>query len=249
METIDDLKARLHHAQKMDAVGRLAAGAAHEFNNLLTIILASCEEGLSAPDVPSSARDSFDTIRLAAKSAASLAAQLLDLSRRESVQRRVLNVNDVLADAQRLVVRLIKADIDLQVHRDPRLGDIVADAVQLQQVLVNLVANARDAMPHGGRIVIETRSVDVPHGDVAAHSRLPPGRYAQLAVSDTGVGMDDATRARIFEPFFTTKPAAQGTGLGLSTVHGIVTESGGFIWACSKPGIGSTFTICFPLVD
>ncbi len=247
-ETVrNELEAQLREAQKMDAVGRLAAGIAHDFNNLITVIVASCEEG-STPEIPHSVRERFDDIRVAAESAASLTRQLLTFSSRQIVQPRVMNVNEVVADTRRLIERLIKGGIDLQVRSEPQLGHVVADGLQLQQVLVNLAVNARDAMPHGGRLAIETRNVSMEHEDLVLNPQMPPGHYVLLDVADTGVGMDKDTLARIFEPFFTTKAVGKGTGLGLSTVYGIVKQSGGFIWAYSEPGLGTTFKIYLPRV-
>ena len=243
-----ELEAQLRQAQKMDAVGRLAAGIAHDFNNLMTVVLAGCDEALSTPGLPNEARESIEDVHTAAESAAALTGQLLAFSRRQIGQPRLVNLNEVVDDARRLIARVIKGPITLEVHQDRQLGNIVADVVQLQQVLLNLAVNARDAMPRGGRLVIETRNVSIDHQDVN-RPPMPPGPYVLLAVSDTGIGMDEATRAHLFEPFFTTKAVGQGTGLGLSTVHGIVTQGGGVIRASSEVGVGSKFEIYLPRVE
>ena len=246
--TRDELTAQVRHSQKMDAVGRLAAGMVHDFNNLITVIVASCDEGLSTPGIQDDVRERFEDVRSAGNSAAALAKQLLSFSRRPIVQPRVMNINDVVTDTARLIERLIASNIGLQLRLDPQLGPIVADAVQIQQVLVNLAVNASDAMPSGGLLAFETRNVSVGHEELTSHSQMPPGHYVLLLVSDTGVGMDAAILAQIFEPFFTTK-AGNGTGLGLSTVYSIVKQSGGFIWAQSEIGRGSTFKIYLPRID
>ena len=233
-----ELEDKLLQCQKMDAIGRLAAGVAHDFNNLITVILANCEEGGSVED-----------IRAAAECAGALTRQLLGFSRRQVPHPSVLNLNDVLSDTQRMIARLIGDDIDLQFRPDSDLAGIFADGAQLQQLVLNLAVNARDAMPDGGQLSIETRNVFLDHTYVLNHQQVPPGDYVMLLVSDTGVGMSEATCARIFEPFFTTKEAGKGTGLGLSTAYGIVKQSGGFIWVYSEPGHGTTFRIYFPCVE
>jgi PAS domain S-box-containing protein len=239
------IEEQLRQSQKMDALGRMAAGLAHDFNNLLTIILGNCADRLQYPVLDTPVRRSFSDISTAAKGAAALTGQLLAFSRQQILQPRELCLNDILHETQPMITRLIGADLDVWFHAAPDLGVIVADAAQIQQLLVNLAVNARDAMPQGGLLKVETRNVtvDVPSGAV------PPGDYVMLAVTDTGVGMSDETRARIFEPFFTTKESGKGTGLGLSTVYGTVMQSGGFISVSSEPGRGTTFTIHFPRVE
>jgi len=243
-----ELEAQLRQGQKMDAIGRLAAGVAHDFNNLLTIILGQCEA--SAPLIGSHERlrHAFADIRSAADRAASLTGQLLAFSRREMTRPAVLNLNDVIADIERLLARLIGEDIKSQFHPG-QIGSICADLGQVQQIVMNLAVNARDAMPKGGELLIETENVHLDREYVQHHTQVPPGHYVMLAVSDTGVGMSAETQARLFEPFFTTKEIGKGTGLGLATVYGIVKQSNGFIWVYSEPGFGSTFRIYFPLVD
>jgi PAS domain S-box-containing protein len=241
----NELESQLRQAQKMEAIGRLAAGVAHDFNNLIMVILASCEDGSATPGLPPSIMQLFDDVRAAAESAASLTGQLMTFSRGDVGQPSVINWNDVIVQARRMIDRLVTSGIDLQVRCEPELGHVVADGVQLQQVLINLVVNARDAMPNGGQLVVETKNVNVDHTDLT-QPRVPPGRYVLLAVTDTGRGMDQDTLARAFEPFFTTKAAGKGMGLGLSTVYGIVKQSGGMIWADSAPGCGTTVTIYLP---
>ena len=240
-----ELEGQLRQAQKMDAIGRLAAGVAHDFNNLLMVILAGCEEGSAIPGLPREVTDVFTDVRRAGESALALTRQLLTFSRREVVRPSVVDLNEVVAETRPILDRLITNDVVLQARCAPQLGRVVADAGQLQQVVVNLAVNARDAMPNGGRLVIETRNVSVDQTDLT-HPRIPPGHYVQLAVMDTGHGMDPDTLARAFDPFFTTKTAGKGTGLGLSTVYGIVKQSGGLIFADSAPGFGTTVTIYLP---
>jgi PAS domain S-box-containing protein len=243
-----ELEAQLQQAQKMEAVGQLAAGVAHDFNNLLTVILGNCCTSEPLVEHQREVRDSLDEIQAAAMRAAALTRQLLIFSRRQIVEPRVLSLNDVVTDIRQMLTRLISEDIELEFALGEEIGAINGDAGQLQQVIVNLAVNARDAMPNGGRLTIETRSVLLDRLYVQNHREVPPGEYAMLAVSDTGLGMDEVTRARLFEPFFTTKEAGKGTGLGLSTVYGIVKQSDGYIWVYSEPGFGSAFKIYFPRI-
>jgi PAS domain S-box-containing protein len=238
-----DLTKQLRQSQDIDAIGRLAAGVAHDFNNLLTIIMTTCEDAALVPGVPDLARDRIDDVVEAARTAASLTRQLLSLGRREMPQPQTLNLNDVLADAHRVLAGLVEPDVQLEVRQAPGLADVVVNPVQLQQVIINLAINGRDAMPAGGRLVIETRAITIGAENIGNHPPMPPGNYVSLSVCDGGSGMDAETQARIFEPFFTTKPAGRGTGLGLSTVRDIVTQSGGFLGVLSEPGAGSTFTV------
>ena len=244
-----ELESQLRKAQQLDAVGRLAAGVAHDFNNLLMVIMSSCEDAMLLPGVDDRVRLDFEDVYAAAEAASALTRQLLAFGGRQVLQPRVLNLNDVLASTQRILTRLIGNEIDLLVRTEPALGHTMADAVQLQQVVVNLAINARDAMPDGGRMIIQTRNVTLGFEDVRQHPQMSPGPYVVLVVSDTGAGMDKATLARIFEPFFTTKQAGKGTGLGLSTVYGIVKQCGGFIWAYSEPGLGAAFHVYLPRVE
>ena len=242
------LEGQFRQAQKMEAVGQLAGGVAHDFNNLLTAISGYGEMLMDdlAPQDPR--RQDVDAILAAANRAAALTHQLLAFSRKQVLQPRILNLNEVVANSERLLRRLIGEDVSLTTVLQPDLGAIAADPAQLEQVIVNLAVNARDAMPRGGRLTIETRDADLDAGEASEHPPMAPGRYVRLIVSDTGHGMDEATKMRLFEPFFTTKGPGKGTGLGLSTVYGIVKQSGGFIWVHSEFGAGTVFTIYLPRV-
>ena len=237
---------QLRQAQKMEAVGRLAGGIAHDFNNLLTAIIGYSDillEGASG-----ASQSGLNEIKKAGERAATLTRQLLAFSRKQILQPKVLNLNSLVTDLSNLLRRLIGEDIEFILLPNPDLGRINADPGQIEQVLMNLVVNARDAMPRGGRLVIETANVEVDESFVRKHAGAQPGSYVQLSVSDTGTGMDAETQAQIFEPFFTTKEVGKGTGLGLSTVYGIVKQSGGSIWVDSEVGKGSRFSVHFPLV-
>lgn len=237
----------LRQAHKMEAVGRLAGGVAHDFNNLLTAILGSADFLLEAlPADPE--RAEAEEIHAAALRAAELTRQLLAFSRQQVLAPRVLDVNEVVAGMDKMLHRLIGENIDLQTTFARPLGAVRADRGQLEQVIVNLVVNARDALPKGGRISLETAAVDFDKTRGRDDVIVTPGPYVMLAVSDNGTGMDAETRARIFEPFFTTKELGKGTGLGLSTVYGIVKQSGGYIWVHSEPGQGARFEAYFPKV-
>jgi two-component system cell cycle sensor histidine kinase/response regulator CckA len=240
----NELESRLRQAVKMEAVGRLAGGIAHDFNNLLTAILGSCELlGLELRSMPTAAED-LDEIRGAAMRAGALTRQLLAFSRRQVLSPKVLNLSSEVESLRRILSRLIGEDIDLTTRLDPDIGQIQADPSQLEQILLNLVINSRDAMPEGGTLVIETANTEPPD-----EWKNPPDRCVMLLVRDSGHGMDESVRAHIFEPFFTTKEIGKGTGLGLATVYGIVKQSGGFVTVETAPRQGATFRIFFPRVE
>jgi len=234
----------LRQAQKMEAIGRLAGGVAHDFNNLLTGILGYTELLLDGDQQ----REELQEIKKAADRAAALTRQLLAFSRRQILQPKVLTLNSIVADLERMLRRLIGEQIELSIASDEPLGPVRADPGQISQVVMNLTLNARDAMLGGGMLTIETRNADLDEIS-AAQQDLKPGRYVTLAVSDTGFGLDDQARAHLFEPFFTTKGKALGTGLGLATVYGIVEQSGAKIHVSSELGRGTSFRIFFPRVE
>jgi PAS domain S-box-containing protein len=239
---------QLRQAQKMEAVGQLAGGIAHDFNNLLMVIQGDSE--LIRRKVPEGdpLRRNVDGIREAAQQAATLTRQLLAFSRKQVMAPKVIDLNRVVAGMQAMLQRLLTETVELVFVPTRDVGYVKADPGQLEQVIMNLVVNARDAMPEGGRLTMETSRQELDEIAVRGHGEATPGTYVVLAVSDTGHGMDEATRARLFEPFFTTKEPGKGTGLGLSTAYGIVRQSGGHIWVYSEPGQGSSFKICLPLV-
>jgi two-component system cell cycle sensor histidine kinase/response regulator CckA len=245
-EALRHSQEQLRQAQKMEAVGRLAGGIAHDFNNLLSAILSYSEMVMA--DLPEAhpSREDLEQIRQAGSRAAELTHQLLAFSRRQLLQPRILNLNTVVAAVDRMLRRVIGEDIVLETVLASPLAPTHADAGQLEQVLMNLAVNARDAMPGGGTLTITTADVEAREPGAAPQPELPPGRYVSLAVCDTGAGMTREVQERVFEPFFTTKPAGHGTGLGLSTVYGIVAQSGGHVFVTSTPGMGSTFTIYLP---
>jgi PAS domain S-box-containing protein len=245
-EALRQSQEQLRQAQKMEAVGRLAGGIAHDFNNLLSAILSYSEMVMADLPVSHPSRDDLEQIRLAGSRAAELTHQLLAFSRRQLLQLRTLNLNTVVAGVDRMLRRVIGEDIVLETVLAPELVPTRGDPGQLEQVLMNLAVNARDAMPTGGTLTITTADLDVRDSRAERWPELRPGRYVTIAVRDTGTGMTPDVQERIFEPFFTTKPAGHGTGLGLSTVYGIVVQSGGQIFVASAPGAGSTFTICLP---
>src|SRR5213082_2956893 len=243
------LERQLLQAQKMEAVGRLAAGIAHDFNNVLTAIFGYVDLLLDGLPTLSPLRPDIEEIRTAAERAAGLTRQLLAFSRKQVRQMRTLDLNELLTDIHKLLRRLLREDIDMVTKLDPRLGAVRADSGQLEQVVVNLAVNARDAMPGGGRLTIETRNAELDEAYTREHVPVRPGRYVMFALSDTGTGMSPETMAHVFEPFFTTKEAGKGTGLGLATVYGIVKQSGGYVWCYSERGAGTTFKVYLPRVD
>jgi two-component system, cell cycle sensor histidine kinase and response regulator CckA len=243
------LETQLQQSRKMEAVGRLAGGIAHDFNNLLTIITGYTDLALSRPAIPLELRADIERIEHAAGRAAALVRQLLAFSRKQVLQPKTLDLNSIVVNLDKLLRRLMDDNIEMVTSVRENVGKVKADPAQIEQVLMNLVVNARDAMPQGGRIVIETANVDLDSGYADGHATVKPGRYVMLAVSDTGVGMDRETVAHIFEPFYTTKDSGRGTGLGLSTVYGIVKQSDGYIWVYSEPGKGSSFKVYLPRVE
>ena len=243
------MELQLRQRQKMEAVGRLAGGVAHDFNNLLGVIIGYSELVLDQIGESSPLYKPAEQIKKAADRASSLTRQLLAFSRQQMLATKVLNLNSVVSEMAKMLPPLIGEDIELHTALDPALGQVKADQGQIEQVIMNLAVNARDAMPRGGRLVIKTDNVRLDEEYALKHPPTTPGNYAMLEVSDTGMGMDVQTQAHIFEPFFTTKEQGKGTGLGLATVYGFVKQSGGFVWVQSEPGAGATFRVYLPLVD
>src|ERR1017187_5710896 len=240
---------KFRQSQKMEAVGRLAGGVAHDFNNLLTVIIGYCELLVAQVKPGDSLRRNAEEIQKAAERAAALTHQLLAFSRKQVLQPKVSDLNDVVAGMEKMTRRLIGEDIELRTVFDKPLGRITADPGQIEQVILNLVVNARDAMPRGGRILIETGNVTLDQKNQSRNHELEAGDYVMLTITDSGVGMTDAVKAHLFEPFFTTKEPGKGTGLGLATCYGIVKQSGGDIRVYSEPDHGTTFKIYFPRID
>jgi len=247
-EALSRSEEQLRQAQKMEAVGKLAGGVAHDFNNLLTAIIGHSEMCLRRLTREDALYSHVEQIQKAGDRAAGLTRQLLAFSRKQILQPKVIDLNSIVGDLSLMLQRLIGEDIDLMMRLAPNVGKVKADPNQVEQVLMNLAVNARDAMPNGGKLTIETSNVYLSDEFAGDHVTVASGHYVMLAVSDSGVGMDAATKARIFEPFFTTKEVGKGTGLGLSTVYGIVKQSGGSIWVYSELGSGTTFKIYLPLV-
>ncbi len=243
------LEEQLRHSQKMEAVGRLAGGLAHDFNTILSVILSYSDLVLAARGGDEARQERIWQIRKAAQRGAALIRQLLAFSRKQTVAPKVLDLNALIEDMEPMLRRLLGAGVELVVRTDPQLGRIRADSGHIEQVVMNLVVNARDAMPEGGKLTIQTANVWLDRDASRAHLDLEPGRYVMLAISDTGMGMPPEVRTRIFEPFFTTKEPGKGTGLGLSVVYGIVKQSRGGISAESEPGRGTTLHTYFPRLD
>ena len=243
------LESQLRQAQKLESVGRLAGGVAHDFNNLLTLINSYSSSILKELRPSDPLYPYAEEIKRAGEHAANLTNQLLTFSRKQFIQPRPLDMNTIVNDAERMLQRLIGEDIELVTTLDPLLGQVMADPDQIHQVIMNLVVNARDAMPEGGKLEITTKNVDVDEGSMAVHPDAGPGRYVLMTITDTGIGMDEHTLQSAFEPFFTTKQPGAGTGLGLSTVYGIVRQSGGWIHVRSEVGQGTSCRIYLPRIE
>jgi signal transduction histidine kinase/ActR/RegA family two-component response regulator len=248
-EALRKSEEELRHSQKMEAVGRLAGGVAHDFNNLLTAIIGYAELISTRVTSNTLAKQNADLIRKAGEQAAALTKQLLAFSRKQILQPKVIDLNELVGDMEKLLRRVIGERFNLQTHPDAEIGRVKADPSQIEQVVLNLGVNARDAMPRGGELVIRTANVRLDRATAPQISAsLAPGEYVLLSVTDTGAGMDEETKSHIFEPFFTTKGPGKGTGLGLATVYGIVRQTGGGISVETEPGKGSTFRIYLPMV-
>jgi PAS domain S-box-containing protein len=245
------LEEQLRQSQRLEAVGQLAGGIAHDFNNLLTVIIGCAELIALSGNRPAvvGSHDPLDALSKAARRAAVLTQQLLAFSRRQVLLPQSVDLNDALRGVHSMLRRLVPDNIVIMLDLDPRIEHVLVDPGQLDQVIVNLVVNAADALPKGGTISLETSNAPLSHEDAAHHADVTPGEFVSLIVRDNGIGMDEATRARVFEPFFTTKPVGKGTGLGLSTVYGIVKQSGGYVWIASSPGAGTKVTVCLPVAE
>jgi nitrogen-specific signal transduction histidine kinase len=242
------MEERLRQSQKMEAIGTLAGGVAHDFNNILMVISGYSQVLIDALAKEPKLRSHVEQMQRAGERAASLTRQLLAFSRKQTTQPEPLNLNGVVTGMEKMLLRLIGENIAVTTRLAPDLGTVSADAGQFEQVILNLAVNARDAMPQGGQLTLETKNIDFPAGDVSGVDGQRAGSYVQLGVSDTGLGMEPSIQAHIFEPFFTTKPKGKGTGLGLSTVYGIVEQAGGHITFTSAPGAGTSFRILLPRI-
>jgi len=244
-----DLQEQLRQSQRMEAIGRLAGGIAHDFNNLMTVITGYSQLSLLDLKENNKLRGNIEEVQRAAQRATDLTQQLLAFGRRQIMDMKVLDLNVLLQDLDKMLRRVIGEDIHLVTILADDLGRVKTDPGQIEQVILNLAVNARDAMPHGGKFIIETKNVELDARYARMHIAVKPGRFVMCALSDTGVGMSSEVKEHIFEPFFTTKEKGKGTGLGLSTVYGIVKQSGGNIWAYSEPEKGTVFKIYLPRVD
>jgi two-component system, cell cycle sensor histidine kinase and response regulator CckA len=242
------LEQQLRQAQKVEVIGQLAGGVAHDFNNVLTVIGGFTELTLATIPGEDPRRADLEEVKHATRRGSELTRQLLAFARRQVLAPKVIDLNGVVASTQKMLQRLIGEDIDLVTVLTPELGRVRADAGQIEQVIMNLAVNARDAMPHGGKLTVETRNVELNDAYARTHVAVQTGQYVMLAVSDTGTGMDQEILRHLFEPFFTTKEPGHGTGLGLATVYGIVKQSGGNIWVYSEVGQGTTFKVYLPRV-
>lgn len=245
-EEMRQIRDALRHSQKMKAVGQLSAGLAHDFNNLLAVIIGFSDVLLEQFNTQDCAHHKVQEIKKAAKRAAALTTQLMSFARQQVVDPRVLDINAVVCESCKMLESLLGKEIELVLLLNPRVGRVLADTQQIEQVIINLSLNARDAMPKGGVLTIETANHEVSESEAVRRVPMAPGSYVKITVRDTGIGMDAGVQAHLFEPFFTTKALGQGTGLGLATVYGIVKQSGGFVWVDSERGRGTTFEIFLP---
>jgi signal transduction histidine kinase len=243
------LEEQLRQSQKLEAIGRLAGGVAHDFNNILMSIMGAADLLLMQTASSDPTRDEVNEIKQSVDRGAGLTRQLLAFSRRQKTVTKVFALDEAVASMDTMLRRLIGPEIEFEIIRPPGPTTVMADPGQIQQVVLNLVVNARDAMPEGGRVTVQVDEVDLDEATRLAFAEARPGRYARISVADTGMGMNEQTRAKLFEPFFTTKEQGKGTGLGLSIVYGIVKQSGGHISVISEPGHGATFVIYLPVAS